>query len=81
MIISVELVWMTGIIGGLFFVLNFATCYSMPWASRCENFHKCKGKECDKNKKLCQNHKPLAWLTILTGVLHIVVSVVWYFSL
>ncbi len=80
--IPLEVVWMSGIIGGLFFILNFTTCYSMPWAKKCDLVHKCKGKKCTRNKKmLCQHHKPLAWLTILTGVFHIIVSVIWYFSL
>ena len=42
--IPLELVWMSGIIGGLFFVLNFATCYSMPWGKRCTDLKACKGK-------------------------------------
>jgi len=80
--IPIELVWMTGVLGGLFFVLNFSTCYSMPWAKTCDLIHDCKGKDCKSPKKmLCQHHKPLAWLTLLTGVLHIVVSIIWYFGL
>ena len=79
--IELQLVWISGIIGGLFFFLNFATCYSMPWGKRCTNLHKCKGKECKDQKRLCQHHKPLAWLTILTGAFHIIVSIIWYFGL
>ena len=79
--IPIELVWMTGVIGGLFFVLNFATCYSMPWASSCKSVDKCKGKDCPEKKPLCTHHKPLAWLTVLTGAFHIIVSIIWYFGL
>jgi len=76
--ITLEMVWMTGILAGIFFFLNFATCFSMPWSKKCFSPHKCKGDKCSEGGSLCQHHKPLAWLTILTGVLHIVVSVLWY---
>ncbi|MDD5416691.1 MAG: hypothetical protein PHU12_01820 [Candidatus Aenigmarchaeota archaeon] len=78
--IDLQLVWMYGILSGLFFILNFATCYSMPWASKCPGEDKCK-KNCPHRKPLCEHHKPLAWLTVLTGVFHIIVSVIWYFGL
>ena len=82
MIFTIELVWMTGLLGGLFFILNFATCFSMPWASNCPTIEKCKGKhKCQHSKPLCQHHKPLAWLTLLTGILHIIVSFLWYFGI
>ena len=82
MIFTTQLVWMTGILGGLFFILNFSTCYSMPWAAKCDKFHKCPGKaKCKNAKKLCEHHKPLAWLTLTTGILHILVAIFWYFGI
>ncbi len=81
--IELEIVWLSGIVAGLFFILNFATCFSMPWATKCLKTHKCPGgKECkEPHKSLCAHHKPLAVLTILTGAFHIIVSVIWYFGL
>ena len=78
MIIPLQLVYMSGILAGLFFILNFTTCYSMPWSKKCDIAHTCKGKERDKKKKmLCQHHKPLAWLTIITGVIHMVLGLLY----
>ncbi len=79
--IELELVWMSGLVAGLFFILNFTTCYSMPWASNCPGIEKCKGKKCPERKPLCEHHKPLAWLTVLTGIFHIIISVLWYVGL
>jgi hypothetical protein len=66
--IDIEIVWMSGILAGVFFILNFATCFAMPWAKRLARF------------KFFTNHKPLAYLTVITGTFHIIVSILWYFG-
>ena len=68
--IDVELVWMTGILGGILLIINFGTCMAMPWA-----------KWLIGKTPLCSNHKPLAWLTIIVGIIHIVLGIMWYFGL
>ena len=82
MIFTLDFVWMTGIIAGFFFILNFATCFSMPWSTKCLKTHKCpEGTKCkEPHKSLCAHHKPLAWLTVLTGIFHIVVAILWAFG-
>ena len=69
--IELEIVWLTGILGGILFILNFATCTAMPWATKIFS----KG-----SKPLCANHKPLAVLTVIAGIIHIVISILWYFG-
>ena len=66
-----NMVWITGLISGIFFILNFSTCYSMPWSN----------KKLFKimQKKLSSYHKPIAWLTVLSGLLHIIIAFLWYF--
>ena len=66
--IELEIVWMSGLLAGVLFILNFATCFAMPWSKR---FSK---------SKICMRHKPLAYLTIIAGIFHIVVAILWYFG-
>jgi hypothetical protein len=78
MIVDTQMVLFTGILAGIFFVLNFSTCFSMPW-SKSEVPHECSQRKCThKRSMLCNHHKPVAWLTVITGALHIVVSAIYF---
>ncbi len=80
MIVDMQFVIFSGILVGIFFVLNYATCYSMPW-SKCIAPHECPGKKkCPEHMKrmLCNYHKQIAWLTVITGVFHVIVSVLYF---
>lgn len=77
MLVTLDLVMFTGVLAGFFFILNFLTCHSMPWANKCPIPHKCPGKDkCNYEKTmLCNYHHPLAWLTIGSGAVHIIISI------
>ena len=73
---------MTGWIAAIFMILNFGTCLVMPWAHR--KIRECAEKKM-KGKKgcedgtchavlLCQYHKPFVYLTIISVIVHILVS-------
>lgn len=77
MIVDLQIVVFTGILVAVFFVLNFVTCFAMPWAKECPFPHKCPGREkCPVHKKamLCDYHAPIAWLTIITISIHIILA-------
>jgi hypothetical protein len=62
------LVFWSGAAVGVFFILNYATCFAMPWAK----------KRLCKNTVLSQCHKPLAWATLITGLIHTALAVLAY---
>lgn len=62
-------VFWSGVVTGVFFVLNYATCYSMPWAKTCK---------INSSKLICQLHNPFAWLTLIIGIVHITLAILAY---
>jgi predicted heme/steroid binding protein len=68
----------TGYIFGIVFILNFMTCYVMPWCARSVPW---KGKIPGPDKwdksilKLSYYHRYWAWLTIIFGIIHGVLGI------
>lgn len=52
----------TGYLLGLVFILNFSTCFAMPWAKFRLPWQ--------ESPPLTHYHKPLAYLTVVFGILH-----------
>lgn len=69
--INGELVRMSGYLVGFFFILNFATCLAMPWAKITNKIVK---------KPICTKHKPLAYLTLITGLIHMILAIMFEFG-
>lgn len=78
LIVGKNLTAWSGYIFGLVFILNFLTCYVMPWCARSVPW---KGKipgpdKWDKSViKLSYYHRYFAWLTILFGIMHGVLGI------
>ena len=68
----------TGYLLGLFLILNFMTCYVMPWCARNVPWH---GKRPGPDKydsvilRLSYYHRYFAWLTIIFGIIHGVIGI------
>lgn len=68
----------TGYLLGLFLILNFTTCYVMPWCVRNVPWH---GKLPGPDKydsvilRLSFYHRYFAWLTIIFGIIHGVIGI------
>jgi predicted heme/steroid binding protein len=68
----------SGYLLGLFFVLNFTTCYVMPWCTRSLPWH---GTLPGPDRwdrvvlKLSYYHRYFAWLTVIFGILHGVLGI------
>ena len=77
---SFSAVYITGIIAGIMFVLNFATCLVMPWARK-NLCGECQGKNEEYCKITCHpfsfSHRPIAWLTLIAVLVHIIVAIVY----
>ncbi len=68
----------TGWIAAVFIVLNFGTCLIMPWARKHldePDAKKCDGKGCH-SASLGSYHKPIVILTIISVIVHIVISLI-----
>lgn len=72
---GISLLGWTGILLGIFFVLNFATCFATPWGS----FHlpwkglkpgPDSGDASPVNMPWSHLHKYFVWLTIIFGIVH-----------
>lgn len=61
----------TGWISAVLAVFNFGTCLVMPWATKC--LGGCGEGECHK-ETLGKYHRPIALLTILAIIIHVVAS-------
>ena len=78
LILGKNLTAWTGYIFGIIFILNFLTCYIMPWCARSVPW---KGKIPGPDKwdasiiKLSYYHRYFAWLTIIFGILHGVLGI------
>jgi hypothetical protein len=64
----------TGWIAAILLVFNFATCFVMPWSKK--HIKECDGKGCCHETTLGKYHKPIAWLSILAIIFHIVVALI-----
>ena len=68
----------TGWIAAVFIVLNFGTCLIMPWTRKHIDKPKekeCEGKHCH-SASLGAYHKPIVVLTIISIIVHIVLSLI-----
>lgn len=69
----------TGRLAAIFFVLNFTTCFVMPWARNRLPWRGSRPGRDDKDKfgnfQFTAIHKIFAWSTIITVVAHIVVII------
>ena len=66
---------LTGWLAAAFLVLNFLTCWVMPWAKKCrELICKVEGVE-EEPKPLCYYHKILVWPAIIFTLIHIIIAI------
>lgn len=66
---------LTGWLAAGFLVLNFLTCWVMPWSRECQQLA-CKQEGVEEQAHpLCFYHRPLAWLAIIFALVHIVLAV------
>ena len=67
----------TGWIAAVFLVFNFSTCLIMPWARKHldDKPKECDGKGCH-SASLGSYHKPIVILTIISVIVHIVLSLI-----
>ena len=75
MVELLELVVWSGRIAGILFILNFVTCFAMPWAQKCMRNSKQDHAVChEESFPLCRYHKPIAWLTLFFVLVHITLA-------
>jgi len=78
LILGLNLTSWTGYLLGIFLILNFTTCYVMPWCVRNVPWH---GTVPGHDKydsvilKLSYYHRYFAWLTIIFGIVHGVIGI------
>lgn len=78
------LAW-TGILLAVFFVLNFATCFSMPWSQSPLPWKGARpGPDsldtAPEHLRFTTIHKYFAWATVITGILHGVIGIMQLFG-
>jgi len=69
----------TGRLAAIFLILNFTTCFVMPWARNKLPFKGSKPGKDDKDKfgafQFTAVHKIFAWATIISVIGHIIVII------
>lgn len=69
------LIRLNGWVAAGFLVLNFLTCWAMPWAKRCrELVCKVEGVE-ELPRPLCLYHKWIVWPAIIFSLIHILLAI------
>lgn len=74
-ILGFSILGWTGILMGVFFVLNFATCFALPWTKLPLPWKGARPgpdtlDDAENRMRWGSLHKPFAWITIILGILH-----------